>query len=262
MTLRFGHRGSCTDRKATRGTPGCGVRLPAGRCERSPGFIRPVRETQRAFGACEGQAMMAERPGENGISSRRRFFLTGRNSFLRVRRRKAVRSGRKDGRVRAKNQEPCFIIESSPSRMLQGFGGHPGIKTSTGINSESPLWHSRLSRNRPPEMAQEPTATTMRGSGTASYVSRRACRMFSVTGPVTTRPSAWRGRGHEVDAEAAEIVHERTEHVGISLAGVAASRADFAQLQRPGEQRQVPLRGRGGLFRTCTSRLSLEKDAT
>ena len=31
------------------------------------------------------------------------------------------------------------------------------------------------------------------GAGTAAYVSNRAVRMFSLTGPVTTMPSACRG---------------------------------------------------------------------
>ncbi len=42
-------------------------------------------------------------------------------------------------------------------------------------------------------MAQAPTAITIFGGGTASQVFCSASRMFSVTGPVISRPSAWRG---------------------------------------------------------------------
>src|SRR6266446_2523948 len=45
----------------------------------------------------------------------------------------------------------------------------------------------------PPEMAQAPTAITIFGGGTASHVFFKASRMFSVTGPVISRPSACRG---------------------------------------------------------------------
>jgi hypothetical protein len=34
---------------------------------------------------------------------------------------------------------------------------------------------------------------TILGSGTASYVFRSASRMFSLSAPVISRPSAWRG---------------------------------------------------------------------
>src|SRR5712692_1724412 len=45
----------------------------------------------------------------------------------------------------------------------------------------------------PPEMAQAPTAITILGGGIASYVFFSASRMFSVTGPVMSSPSACRG---------------------------------------------------------------------
>ena len=51
----------------------------------------------------------------------------------------------------------------------------------------------RSSRGRPLPSAQSPSATTRRGSGIASYAVRSAARMRVVTGPVTSRTSAWRG---------------------------------------------------------------------
>ena len=45
----------------------------------------------------------------------------------------------------------------------------------------------------PPAIAQAPTAMTIFGSGTASQVFFKASSMFFVTGPVMSRPSAWRG---------------------------------------------------------------------
>src|SRR5229473_3264368 len=45
----------------------------------------------------------------------------------------------------------------------------------------------------PPEMAQAPTAITILGGGIASQVFFSARRMFSVTGPVMSSPSACRG---------------------------------------------------------------------
>jgi len=45
----------------------------------------------------------------------------------------------------------------------------------------------------PPAMAQAPLAMTIFGAGTAAQVFSRPSRMFRETGPVTSRPSAWRG---------------------------------------------------------------------
>src|SRR3990167_2615673 len=45
----------------------------------------------------------------------------------------------------------------------------------------------------PPSRPQSPTAITNLGSGVASQVRRSASAMFRVTGPVTSRQSAWRG---------------------------------------------------------------------
>jgi hypothetical protein len=45
----------------------------------------------------------------------------------------------------------------------------------------------------PPSRPQSPAAMTSLGSGVASHVRRSASAMLSVTGPVTSRQSAWRG---------------------------------------------------------------------
>src|SRR5919204_250500 len=57
--------------------------------------------------------------------------------------------------------------------------------------------------------------------------------MFSVTGPVTTIPSAW--RGDEGDAEAREVELHVAGGVELRLAPVAAARRDLAQAQRAAE---------------------------
>ena len=74
--------------------------------------------------------------------------------------------------------------------MLQGLGGQPGTKSCTSHRGGRPPQHSSLSAKRPPEMAQEPTAMAMRGSGTAAQVASTASRMLRLTGPVTRMPSA------------------------------------------------------------------------
>ena len=53
-------------------------------------------------------------------------------------------------------------------------------------------------------------------------------------------------RGHELDAEAAEIPADRAEHVGVGLAGVAAAGAHLPQPQRAAEELAQLLVERGG----------------
>src|SRR5262250_3189533 len=62
-----------------------------------------------------------------------------------------------------------------------------------GSSEPQPLCTSGLSWYTPPLIAQTPTAITNFGAGTAAYVSSNADRIFSVTGPVITTPSACRG---------------------------------------------------------------------
>src|SRR5579872_2746364 len=57
---------------------------------------------------------------------------------------------------------------SRPSRMVQGWGGQPGMYRSTGRNFPQPLWTSGLSIYGPPLMAQAPTAMTSLGAGMAA----------------------------------------------------------------------------------------------
>ena len=54
---------------------------------------------------------------------------------------------------------------------------------------------TKLGPKTPPERAQAPTATTFFGVGIASYAFSRGIRMWSVTGPQTSRTSASRGVG-------------------------------------------------------------------
>jgi len=67
------------------------------------------------------------------------------------------------------------------------------MKRSTGSRVSTPLCTASCPAKGPPLMAQEPTATTSFGAGVASQVFSRARRIFSLTGPVTSRASAWRG---------------------------------------------------------------------
>jgi len=77
--------------------------------------------------------------------------------------------------------------------MVRGCGGQPGMKRSTGSAPVTPSWTSSWPMKGPPEIAQAPTAITIFGAGTASYVDWSARRMFSEWAPVTSSPSAWRG---------------------------------------------------------------------
>jgi hypothetical protein len=59
---------------------------------------------------------------------------------------------------------------SSPSRIVSGWGGQPGMKRSTGtVEAAPPRWAGRPAYG-PPLMAQAPTAITILGGGTASWV--------------------------------------------------------------------------------------------
>ena len=64
----------------------------------------------------------------------------------------------------------------------------------------------------------------------------RASRMLSLTAPVMTMPSAWRGRGDELDAEARQVEHHVAQRDQLRLAAVAAPRRDRAQPQRAAEE--------------------------
>ena len=79
--------------------------------------------------------------------------------------------------------------------MAKGGGGHPGMATSTGMMSDAPPPEMKLGPKTPPQSAHAPTATTLFGVGIASYTFWRGIRMWSVTGPATSRTSASRGVG-------------------------------------------------------------------
>ena len=57
---------------------------------------------------------------------------------------------------------------SKPSRMVNGWGGQPGMYRSTGRIFSIPLRTSGEFMNGPPLMAQAPQATTILGAGIAS----------------------------------------------------------------------------------------------
>ncbi len=57
---------------------------------------------------------------------------------------------------------------SKACRLVSGWGGHPGIKRSTGMRLSSPSVISGLPLKGPPVRVQLPTAMTTLGSGTAS----------------------------------------------------------------------------------------------
>ena len=56
---------------------------------------------------------------------------------------------------------------SNPCRMASGGGGFPGTATSTGRTSATPLAHTKLFANTPPDSAHAPTAITRFGVGIA-----------------------------------------------------------------------------------------------
>ena len=60
--------------------------------------------------------------------------------------------------------------------------------------------------------------------------------MFSVTGPVTSRPSAWRGEATNWMPKRPRSQHDRRQHVDVGLAAVAAAGAHLAQLERAAEE--------------------------
>src|SRR5512135_871670 len=71
--------------------------------------------------------------------------------------------------------------------------------------------------------------------------------MFSVTGPVTSRTSAW--RGDKAQAEALEVVQHVAQRMDFQLARVARPGIDFANRQRAPEslvRRVVDARGQLG----------------
>src|SRR5450830_69326 len=72
------------------------------------------------------------------------------------------------------------------------------MKRSTGSTDEAPSCCSGWPAYGPPLIAHAPTAITIFGGGTASYVFCSASRMFSVTGPVMRRPAAWRGEATQL----------------------------------------------------------------
>src|SRR3972149_4998252 len=82
----------------------------------------------------------------------------------------------------------------------------------------------------PPSRPQSPTAITSLGAGVASQVRRSASAMFRVTGPVTSRQSAWRGEatpGRPVVAPGAPVDHQD--------AAVAGPRDHLPDRQGPAE---------------------------
>ena len=60
--------------------------------------------------------------------------------------------------------------------------------------------------------------------------------MFSVTGPVISRPSAWRGEATNWMPNRPRSNDDRAEHVDVGFAAVAAAGAHLAQLERAAEQ--------------------------
>ena len=120
---------------------------------------------------------------------------------------------------------------SSPSRIVSGCGGQPGMYRSTGRVASTPLFTSGLSANGPPLIAQAPRAMTIFGLGTASYVSISAWCMLRGIGPVTS--TVRMARSDELNPKTRQIPPHGVQHVGIEVARIAASGAHFAQTQRP-----------------------------
>jgi hypothetical protein len=67
------------------------------------------------------------------------------------------------------------------------------MNRSTGTTAAAPFSRSGWSMYGPPEMAHAPTAITIIGAGSASYVFFKAISMFFDTQPVTSTPAACRG---------------------------------------------------------------------
>src|SRR5579883_765779 len=81
----------------------------------------------------------------------------------------------------------------SPCSIARGGGGLPGTSKSTGKTALTPHAHMKLLPKTPPAIAQPPTAITFLVVGMASQVLSSGPRMFSLTGPTTSRRSAVRG---------------------------------------------------------------------
>src|SRR4051794_23310042 len=85
------------------------------------------------------------------------------------------------------------VTDRSAAMMASGGGGQPGTARSTGTTSLTAPTTPYAPANTPQLRAQSPTATTTRGSGTASKVLRNGPAMFRVTTPVTRSASACLG---------------------------------------------------------------------
>ena len=85
------------------------------------------------------------------------------------------------------------VASSSPCRSAIGLGGEPGTYTSTGRTVSTPPAVDSVVAARPPLQASVPAATTAFGSGIVSQARRSGARIGSVTPPLTSRMSAWRG---------------------------------------------------------------------
>ena len=74
-----------------------------------------------------------------------------------------------------------------------GGGGQPGMVTSTGSRFDSGPDTGITALEHAAREAHSPAATTSFGWGVASYARRTASFMLSVSGPVISSMSAWRG---------------------------------------------------------------------
>ncbi len=79
------------------------------------------------------------------------------------------------------------------ARISSGVGGQPRTVIVDCNSMPAPGPADGAPAQGPSPAAQSPIATTTRGRGTASSVSRAAARIAGVMGPVTVTTSAWRG---------------------------------------------------------------------
>src|SRR4029079_9929834 len=87
--------------------------------------------------------------------------------------------------------------KTMPWMNASGRGGQPGTYTSTGMIWSTPFVTEYESQYGPPQLAHEPIEITYFGSGICSYRRLIAGAILSVTVPLITMRSDWRGLAGE-----------------------------------------------------------------
>ena len=117
--------------------------------------------------------------------------------------------------------------------MSCGVGGHPGMRMSTGSTSSSaPGELGRIAEDAAAERAVAQRGDQPRLGHRVVGDRSSAVAMRVVTGPVTSRTSAWRGEATMSEAEALQVVERARREAELVLAAVARAGVDVAQGER------------------------------